>query len=104
MTTILDSKIRYLQLAFNDGLADVRRVLPQVAPNPRILIETGTPFIRREGVRGIQVIRRNWPGSIVADLKVTDGALWEVAMVHDAGATAATVMGSSPVETLDLSA
>ena len=53
MTAILDSNIRYLQLAFNDDLADVRRVLPQIAPNPRILIEAGTPFIKREGVRGM---------------------------------------------------
>ena len=48
------------------------------------------------------MIRRIWRGQIVADIKTVDGALGEVDMVHAAGATAATVLGNSPVETLDI--
>jgi len=92
---------RYLQLAFNDTLTSVHRILPTITPSERILIEAGTPFIKREGMRGIREIRRLWHGKIVADLKTTDGAVGEVQMAAEAGATAATVMGSAPAETLN---
>ncbi|MGQ9553707.1 MAG: orotidine 5'-phosphate decarboxylase / HUMPS family protein [Anaerolineae bacterium] len=98
---MLEPNTRYLQLAFNDDLAVVRRLLPTIAFSPRIMIEAGTPFIKREGMSGIRGIRSLWKGPIVADLKTADGGLGEVEMVAAAGATAATVMGSAPVETLD---
>ena len=99
---ILDKKTRYLQIAFNYDARMVARILPRIAKSKRILIEAGTPFIKREGVSGIRTIRSLWRGHIVADLKTVDGALGEVKMVHRAGATAATVVGNSPTETLDL--
>ena len=99
---MLDQKKRYLQIAFNYDVGLVRRVLPTIVRSERILIEAGTPYIKREGVAGIRAIRRLWQGHIVADLKTVDGALGEVNMVKAAGATAATVMGSSPSEALDL--
>jgi len=99
---MLQHNTRYLQIAFNNSLKSAWRILPKIAPSGRILIEAGTPFLKREGMRGIQAIRKLWPGSIVADLKTSDGALSEVEMARAAGATAATVMGSSPAETLAL--
>lgn len=99
---MLDRKTRYLQIAFNDDLGLVYRVLPTLPKNDRILIEAGTPFIKREGLKGISAIRTLWGGGIVADLKTADGALDEVQMAYSAGATAATVLGSAPLETLDL--
>lgn len=99
---MLDNNIRYLQIAFNDDLALVRRVLPQIVQSNRILIEAGTPFIKREGMRGIWEMRKIWGGHIVADLKTVDGALGEVEMVRQAGASGATVLGNSPTETLDI--
>ena len=98
---MLEHKTRYLQLAFNYDIGLVQRVLPTLMQSSRIIIEAGTPYIKREGVRGIQVIRSLWKGHLAADLKTTDGAADEVRMVQAAGATAATVMGSSPKETLD---
>jgi bifunctional enzyme Fae/Hps len=106
----LDDKIRYLQIAFNYDVGLVKRVLPGVASdvlslprgNERILIEAGTPYIKREGVDGIRAIRSHWPGNVVADLKTVDGALEEVNMARAGGATAATALGSSPSEALDL--
>lgn len=97
---MIDRKVRYLQLAFNDDAAMALRILPTLPPDPRILIEAGTPYIKREGMRGITVIRGRWPHGLVADLKTTDGGADEVAMVAGVGATAATVMGSCPTETL----
>ena len=99
---MFDSQVRYLQFAFNDDITSVSRVLPKIPVVPRILIEAGTPFIKREGMSGIRHIRRMWSGAIVADLKISDGAIDEVDMAHQAGATAATVLGSAPIETIRL--
>jgi 3-keto-L-gulonate-6-phosphate decarboxylase len=99
---ILDDKNRYLQIAFNYDISLVERVLPEISYSERILMEAGTPFIKQEGARGIRTIRRHWPGIVVADLKIADGAVGEVEMARRSGATAATVLGNSPTETLDL--
>ena len=99
---MLDNNVRYLQIAFNYDSRMVLRLLPKIPRSERILIEAGTPFIKREGLAGIGTIRGLWPGPLVADLKTVDGARSEVEMVRDAGATAATVLGSSPSESLDL--
>lgn len=76
--------------------------LPHIPDSDRILIEAGTPLIKREGMRAIRAIRSRWSGHIVADLKVSDGAVGEVDMARSAGATAATVLGNAPTETLNL--
>lgn len=101
-TIPLDLKTRYLQIAFNYDLALVRRILPTIEPSERIMIEAGTPFIKREGAAGIRMIRGMWDGHLVADLKTVDGALGEVDMVRQAGATASTILGGSPPEALNL--
>lgn len=102
MTFKLDYKVRYLQIAFNYDLALVMRILPRLPHNPRILIEAGTPFIKREGMRGVSAIRQMWPGHVVADLKTADGAAGEVEMARRAGADSVIVLGNAPTETLDL--
>lgn len=102
MTGKLAYKTRYLQIAFNYDARMVRQILPTIAHSNRILIEAGTPYLKREGMNGIRQIRRLWGGHVVADIKTVDGALGEVDMVHAAGATAATVLGNSPVETLNI--
>lgn len=99
---MLDNKNRYLQIAFNYDLSMALRILPSIPSDPNVFIEAGTPFIKREGMRGIQAIRSRWPGMIVADIKTSDGAVDEVRMVHAAGAGAATALGNSPEESLDL--
>ena len=99
---MLDNKSRYLQIAFNYDIRMVNRLLPRIPLSGRILIEAGTPFIKREGMAGIRYIRRLWRGLIVADIKVADGALGEVQMVRAAGANAVTVLGNAPRETIDL--
>jgi len=93
---------RYIQIAFNGSVRQVRKVLPQIPYDTRIIIEAGTPFIKSEGMRGVHLIRRMWKGLVVADMKVTDGAINEVSFAVAAGANAVTVMGSAPVETVNL--
>lgn len=99
---MLDNNIRYLQLAFNDDLRIARAILPRVVKDSRIMIEAGTPFIKREGMSGVNALARMWPGIVVADIKVSDGAIGEVDMVAQAGARAITALGLAPVETLRL--
>ncbi len=99
---MLEHKTRYLQIAFNDDLFSIDRILPTIPRNDRILIEAGTPFIKREGFKGIKRIAQLWDGRIVADLKTMDGALEEVKLARNAGASAATVLGSAPIETINL--
>jgi len=98
---MLDPRQRYLQLAFNYDADLVRKIVPGLDPSDRILIEAGTPFLKREGMAGLRLIRKHWEGLLVADLKTIDGAKAEVAMAARAGASAATALGSSPAEALD---
>ena len=99
---MLDHKVRYLQIAFNYDAGMVRRILPSIVGSDRIFIEAGTPYIKREGMDGVRLIRRFWRGKIVADLKTVDGALGEVDMARSAGANAVTVLGNSPTESLNM--
>jgi bifunctional enzyme Fae/Hps len=99
---MLDTKTRYLQVAFNYDLGMVVSILPTIQYNPRIWIEAGTPFIKREGMNGVRAIRKLWRGTIVADMKTMDGAIGEVDMAKAAGADAITILGASPTESLNL--
>lgn len=92
---------RYVQIAFNHTATDVYNILPQIPYDPRVIIEAGTPYLKREGLAGIRLIRRLWRGLVVADLKVTDGAREEVEFAYSAGANAITAAGTAPGETLD---
>ncbi|QRN83075.1 hypothetical protein JR338_11810 [Chloroflexota bacterium] len=98
----LNNNVRYLQIAFNYDLRMARRVIPAIPQSDRILIEAGTPFIKLEGMDGVRMISRMWPGHIVADMKVADGAIGEVEMARRAGATAVTILGNAPTESHDL--
>jgi len=100
--TLLDSKTRYLQIAFNYDMGMVAELLPRVPRSNRILIEAGTPYVKREGANGIRYIRNLWPGKVVADIKIADGGLGEVQLAAFSGANAVTVLGGAPRETLDL--
>jgi len=99
---MLDSRQRYLQIAFNYDLGSAMSILPRIPKSERILIEAGTPFIKREGFDGIRSLAYSWKGYIVADLKTSDGAVREVELAKSAGASAATVLGSAPIETVNL--
>ena len=99
---MLNRNTRYLQIAFNYDARMVTNLLPKVPYSERILIEAGTPYVKREGSDGIHLIRRIWPGKIVADIKIVDGAEDEVQMAAAAGANAVTILGNAPEETIRL--
>ena len=99
---LLELDKRYLQIAFNYDMALAERVIPTLPRSDRILIEAGTPFIKRYGEQGIRRIKSLWGGMVVADIKTVDGAEQEVEEAFSAGASAATVTGSAAKETIDL--
>lgn len=98
----LNNNIRYLQIAFNYDLRMLLQTLPHIPASNRILIEAGTPLIKLAGMDAVRAISLHWSGHVVADLKVSDGAIGEVDMARRAGATAATVLGNAPPETLNM--
>ncbi len=59
-------------------------------------LEAGTPLILAEGMRGVQLFRREFPDKpIVADLKTMDGAGLEAEVMFKAGANMVVVMGQA---------
>ena len=99
---ILEKKKRYLQIAFNYDMELVEKILPKIPKDERILIEAGTPFIKKYGANGIRKITELWGGYVVADIKTVDGAQREAEEAFNAGASAATVIGNASKETIDL--
>lgn len=104
---MLDKRKKYLQIAFNRLLSEVKDMVFLLPPSDKIIIEAGTPFIKNYGSNGISSLRRWWNqrvgglGYIVADLKTMDRGLREVEVVANAGASAATCLGLAPTETIN---
>jgi len=98
---------KYLQIAFNRTLPDVRRMISLLPASERIIVEAGTSFIKQYGQAGIRAITDAWssrlnkPGYMVADLKCMDRGSTEVEAAAAAGASAATCLGLAPVETIN---
>jgi 3-hexulose-6-phosphate synthase len=66
-------------------------------------IEVGTSLIKEFGVTSIKKIKNAFPNkTIVADVKTNDNARYEFEMCFEAGADVATVMGVSPLVTIDI--
>lgn len=55
---MLSRKKRYLQVALNGTLEDARAVIAQLPVSDRIIVEAGTPLIKRYGAHGISVIKQ----------------------------------------------
>lgn len=107
-STYLNHKKKYLQVALNSTLEDARAIITALPKSDRIIVEAGTPFIKRYGEAGIRqlhtwLIRKNGPQSsyIVADLKTMDRGETEVDIAASGGAKGAIALGSAPIETLN---
>ena len=83
-----------LQLALD--LLDIhgaKRLLEKVADLIDI-VEIGTPFIIREGVKAVTTIKEAYPGlEVLADLKIADAGEYEAKIGFEAGADIVTVLG-----------
>lgn len=61
----LNPKKRYLQIALNNTLEEARSIIASLPISDRIIIEAGTPLIKRYGVDGIRQIKK-WYGERLA--------------------------------------
>ncbi|MGC8775944.1 MAG: orotidine 5'-phosphate decarboxylase / HUMPS family protein [Minisyncoccia bacterium] len=104
---MLNPRKKYLQIAFNRSLSEVQKMINLLPPSEKIIIEAGTPFIKKYGMHGIKILKNLWSekiqneGYIVADLKCMDRGLREVQIASQAGASAATCLGLAPIETIN---
>ena len=104
---MLNRRSKYLQIAFNRSLNEVREMIAMLPASEKIIIEAGTPLVKKYGQNGISALKNWWsekiqkPGYIVADLKCMDRGSREVEAVAEAGASAATCLGLAPIETIN---
>ena len=104
----LNAKIKHLQIAFNRDLGSVLSMIYSLPVNEHIIIEAGTPFIKKYGQNGISNLVQAWQSQtgsqdayVVADLKCMDRGFTEVQAAANAGAAAATCLGLAPIETIN---
>ncbi|MCJ7827587.1 orotidine 5'-phosphate decarboxylase [Patescibacteria group bacterium] len=96
------SRSNYLQLAFNHTFADFVRLIGKISPDDQLIVEAGTPLIKREGIGVVRKMKQFWPGLIYADMKIVDGAVAEVKAAKMAGADFVTAVGNASKETLQV--
>ena len=94
----------YLQVALDlVDLAVVRRVLSQLPDSDHLLIEVGTPLVKKFGAQVVKEIRNVRPSSfVVLDLKTLDTGNLEVRLAADATADAVVISGLAPAKTIEL--
>lgn len=93
----------YLQVALDaPNIEIIKRVVSNIPKSDNILLEAGTPLIKRYGVGVIRELREISRDSfIIADLKTMDVGKVEVDMAFDETADAVCAAGAASTETLD---
>ncbi len=93
----------YLQVALDlVDMTKVKQVLTELPENDHLIIEAGTPLIKRFGLNVISEMRKIRPNAfIIADLKILDTGNLEARMAADASADAVVVSGLAPVSTIE---
>ena len=93
----------YLQVAMDiPNWEHIERVVKELPRNDHLIIEAGTPLIKRYGVDIVGKIKEIKPETfVIADLKTLDTGNLEVRMVSDAGADAVVISGLAPHQTIE---
>jgi bifunctional enzyme Fae/Hps len=93
----------YLQISLDIPDAErTRKIISQVPRSDRIILEVGTPLIKRYGTKVINDLREVARDMFfVADLKTLDVGKVEVDLAYEETADAVVVAGLAPVETLN---
>ncbi|MBT0159004.1 bifunctional 5,6,7,8-tetrahydromethanopterin hydro-lyase/3-hexulose-6-phosphate synthase [Candidatus Bathyarchaeota archaeon A05DMB-2] len=93
----------YLQISLdNPSLENAKKVIQQLPGSDRIIIEVGTPLIKRYGTRVISDLRQVAKDTfMVADLKTLDVGKVEADIAYEDTADAVVAAGLAPPETLD---
>ena len=93
----------YLQVALDlDNFNDVERIINSLPDRERILLEAGTPLIKKFGVGVISKIRElRQDAFIIADLKTLDVGRVEVKIAADETADAVAISGLGTIESIE---
>ena len=93
----------YLQISLDaPDLERSKKIIEQLPGSDRIILEVGTPLIKRYGARVINDLRQVAKDIfVVADLKTLDVGKVEVDIAYDETADAVVAAGLAPAETLD---
>ncbi len=93
----------YLQVALDlVDMGKVASVLKELPENDHLIIEAGTPLIKKFGLGVISEIRKLRPNAfIIADMKILDTGNLEARMAADASADAVVVSGLAPASTME---
>ncbi len=93
----------YLQIALDvPSLNKTREVVQQLPESDRIILEVGTPLLKKYGVRIIRELREDAKDVfIIADLKTLDVGKVEVDLAFEETADAVVAAGVAAKETLD---
>ncbi len=93
----------YLQIALdNPNLEGVKKIITELPESDRIILEVGTPLLKKYGVNVIRDLRKvSKDMFIVADLKTLDVGKVEVDMAYEETADAVVVAGLATSETID---
>ncbi|MFA4878381.1 MAG: bifunctional 5,6,7,8-tetrahydromethanopterin hydro-lyase/3-hexulose-6-phosphate synthase [Methanoregula sp.] len=93
----------YLQVACDIvDLGKLTSVLSALPENDHLLIEAGTPLVKKFGLNVISEIRKIKPNAfIIADMKILDTGNLEARMAGDATADAVVVSGQAPNSTIE---
>ena len=93
----------YLQISLDiPDLERTKKIIAQIPGSDRIILEVGTPLIKRYGVRVINDLRQVVKDVFfVADLKTLDVGKVEVDLAYEETADAVVASGLAPAETLD---
>jgi len=93
----------YLQIALDvPSLEKAKQIIAQLPRSDSLILEAGTPLIKRHGTAVISQLRETAKDKfIVADLKTLDVGKVEVDLAFDESADAVVVSGLASVETID---
>lgn len=93
----------YLQVALDlDNFEDVERIINSLPNRERILLEAGTPLLKKFGVGVISKIRElRKDAFIIADLKTLDVGRVEVKIAADETADAVAISGLGTIESIE---
>ncbi|MEN6330028.1 MAG: bifunctional 5,6,7,8-tetrahydromethanopterin hydro-lyase/3-hexulose-6-phosphate synthase [Methanobacteriaceae archaeon] len=93
----------YLQVALDlDNMAEMERIINSLPDRERILIEAGTPLVKKFGVGVVGKIRElKQDAFIIADLKTLDVGRIEVKMAADETADAVAISGLGTIESIE---
>src|SRR3989304_4494743 len=104
--SFLSHKKRYLQIALNSTLDEAYKIIEQLPVSDRIIVEAGTPLIKKYGEEGIKQIRswyqehlygsENIYPYVVADLKTMDRGETEAEIASRRGASGVIALGGAP--------